>query len=161
MNELAPGRPSAYTETLAGTICERIATSRLGLEEVLMELEPNAPSQSMVYRWLEAHQPFRERYSRARDFQADYMADLIAKEAFTIRLGITRKETARGLEVIESDNVERSRLIVSALLKRAAQLAPKKYADHLKVEHTGTPVNELSDADLEARIAALQEHRQD
>lgn len=150
-------RPTSFKPETAEAICARIATSRLGLEEVLAELR-NAPSQSSVYRWLDAEPAFREKYSRAREFQADYMADLVVKEAFTPRIGKIQKKTPRGPEVTVSDNVERSRLIVSALLKRAAQLAPKKYSDKLDLNHGGTVGVAISDArnDLTAKLDQLE-----
>jgi Bacteriophage Sf6, terminase small subunit-like len=33
--------------------------------------EPGSPSQSMIYRWLLAHDDFREKYTFAREVQAD------------------------------------------------------------------------------------------
>lgn len=135
------GRPSKFTQAIADGICERLSNSRYGLEEILEQMrliDSNAPWPSTIYLWLRARASFSEQYSCARKQQAHYMADLAVKEAFTSRVGVIEKETVKGPEKTISDNVERSKLIVSALYKRASQLNPKEYGDKLQQEHSGS-----------------------
>lgn len=109
-------RPSSYTPELADTICERIAKG-----EALHRLcdEQGMPSTSMVYRWLDAHEEFRDKYARAREMQADLLASqtvLIADEA---------------------EDANLARLRVDARKWYASKLMPKKYGDKIAQEVTG------------------------
>ena len=75
-------------------------------------------------------------YTRARQLQADFLVDEAVKVARTPLIGITSRTVTKNTGktehiVIEGDNVERSKLIVYTLMKRAAQLNPKKYGEHL------------------------------
>lgn len=135
------GRPSDYTEEIAEKICERIATSELGLEQVLDEIrltDGYAPSSTSVYRWLESNEGFREKSARARRMQAELLHDRAQIAAQTPLIGRVERDSSKdGMTVTTSDNVERSKLIVQTLLKRAGQLDPKKYGDKLQTEVTG------------------------
>ena len=66
------GRPSSYNPETADVIFEEIATTDHSLLAICSRQD--MPSQSMVYRWLEAHEDFREKFARARERQADFMA---------------------------------------------------------------------------------------
>jgi hypothetical protein len=65
------GRPTSYSSEIADAICEEIATTDHSLLSICSR--EDMPSQSMVYRWLEAHEDFRENM-RARERQAYFMA---------------------------------------------------------------------------------------
>jgi hypothetical protein len=142
------GRPSIpFDQEIADEVCERIATTQLSLEDILLEMRngdyPKTPSLRTVWRWLESNEAFRQSSVRAREIQGDYFVDLAVKEAFSSRIGeiSTEKESKSGgtfTETRTADNVERSKLIVQTLLKRAGQLAPKKYGEKLDLNHGGS-----------------------
>ncbi len=62
------GRPSGYSEELTDRICELIAVGNALI--TLCELD-GMPDESTVYRWLEKHPSFRQKYARARERQAE------------------------------------------------------------------------------------------
>jgi len=97
---------------------------------------PDAPSRTTVYVWLADNKEFADNFSRACDLRADYLADYAIQEAHTSRIGEIRKATPKGNEITIADNVERSKLIVSATFKRIGQLNPKKYSDASKLALT-------------------------
>lgn len=66
------GRPSDYTPELAATICTLLAE---GYPLVEICQRPEMPGLSTVYRWLVAHEEFRQLYAQGREWQADTMAD--------------------------------------------------------------------------------------
>jgi hypothetical protein len=145
------GRPSKpFDQEIADYICERLASSRDGLETILAEryaLDKDSPSYVIIYRWIAENKAFHKQYSRAREIQADYFGDLIVQEAFTARIGEkTRKGGKQGDFTEVGDNVERSRLICSTLLKRMSQLNPKKYGDHPPPDGGTDRLNELVSA---------------
>jgi hypothetical protein len=144
------GRPPIpYNPEVADAICEMIATTALGLEDVLTEVRktfPETPGLSTVYKWLNSEPAFANNSARARELQG---------------IGtVTRDSTKNGKETRTSDNVERSKLIVQTLLKRAGQLAPKKYGDRLI--HAGDAENPVvHKIDREEVIAKLIGNRPD
>lgn len=132
------GRPTAYTPELATAICEQIADG-LSLRQICVK--DGMPSQSMVFRWLA--QPdrvgFREQYARAREAQADKLADEILEIADETEGDFIGKELGDGtvVEVVDHEHIQRSKLRVDARKWKAAKLAPKKYGDRVINEHGG------------------------
>ena len=66
------GRPTTYTPEIADAICEEIATTDHALHRIC-ERE-GIPDHATVYRWLASNQDFCDKYARARERQADFMA---------------------------------------------------------------------------------------
>ena len=132
------GQAFPYDPAIAEMIWDRIAQNDVGLDEVLETLSNEGvavPSRAVWYVWLRSEKEMQDNSVRARDMQADYVVGLAVKEAKTSRIGEKVKSSVDGTEITTGDNVERSKLIVQTLLKRAGQLAPKIYGD--KQMHTG------------------------
>lgn len=111
------GRPSSFSEQIADEICEEIATGG-ALHRLCAERE-GWPSERTVYRWLEEHEDFRQKYARARDRQSDRMAfDTV-------------------LISDEEPDPQRAKVRIDARKWLASKLAPKKYGDKTQLEHTG------------------------
>jgi hypothetical protein len=93
------------------------------------------PGVSTVYRWLSDKPEFRDMYARAREDQADTLADQIVEIA-------DQKEGDYGVDgdgvlVANTDHIQRAKLRVDARKWVAAKLKPKKYGDKLSTEHSG------------------------
>ena len=123
----------------------------MGLEHVVdtMRAEPEwsaTPGLTTIYKWLAENEKFAKDSARARLLSADTYVDAALNEAHTQRHGTveTQRETKDGTfaESKVVDNVERSKLIVQTLLKRAGQLNPKKYGDRTVL--AGDPENPLA-----------------
>lgn len=108
------GRPSKYTEELAARICEELALGK-SLPKICEATD--MPSTTTVYRWLESNTDFRNRYARAREFQADTYADQIV-------------DLADG-----ATDHNKARLQIDARKWHASKLRPNKYSERL--QHTG------------------------
>jgi hypothetical protein len=124
------GRPSDYSAEAAADICARLAA---GEPLVRICREDDKPHLSTVYRWLAAHEDFREIYARAREDQADTLADEIVEIADD-----GRNDTytdGEGVERVNQDVINRSRLRVDARKWVAAKLKPRKYGDKVTTEH--------------------------
>lgn len=135
------GRPSDYTQDTADKICQRLAAGE-SLRAICREEE--MPSQSMVFRWLAANEPFREQYARARDAQADFYAEEIIEisDDGTNDWMERRSEAEKGAGVntgwvLNGEHVQRSRLRVDARKWFASKVAPKKYGDKLDTTLSG------------------------
>lgn len=124
------GRPSSFTQAVADEICLQLAE---GLSLRTICLAEDMPSATTVFRWLanEENATFREQYARAREAQADHMAEEILSIADDGTNDWTVGE--RGQEVLNTEAVARSRLRVDARKWLAAKLAPKKYGEKIAV----------------------------
>ena len=134
----AGGRPTLYSKELAEKICERIAHGE-GLKAICAASDmPGAPT---VYRWLrmEEHREFRDMYARAREDQQEHWADEIIEIADDATNDWMERETKSGetVTVVNSDNINRSRLRVDTRKWLMAKLAPRKYGDFKTLEHRG------------------------
>ena len=125
-------RPSEFTQEAALSICSRLATG-----EPLVKIcdSDDLPHVSTVYRWLAANESFRDMYARAREDQADTLADEIIAISDEQRSAITRDGT------VYDPEVNRDRLRIDARKWVAAKLRPRKYGD--KLELGGDPDNPL------------------
>jgi hypothetical protein len=135
-----PGRPSSYSAALADKICDRIASG-----ESLLSIckADNVPSQSMVFRWLNQHAAFREKYARARDAQADVLAEETLEIADDgSNDWIFRNDPDNPGYLLNGEHVQRSKLRIDARKWFASKVAPKKYGD--KVQLAGDAENPLT-----------------
>lgn len=147
------GRPSDFTQELADTICERIADGE-SLRKICRE--DAFPNKATVFKWLSANKDFSDQYARARECQADSMADDIldisddgSNDTYVDEEGRTKTD---------HDVIARSRLRVDARKWLASKMAPKKYGDRIiqdqNVRHDFTT---LTDAELDAKLAQIGE----
>jgi hypothetical protein len=58
------GRPTSYSPEIAHAICDEMANTDHSLERICGA--EGMPEARTVYRWLNAHEEFRQRYARAR-----------------------------------------------------------------------------------------------
>ena len=122
------GRPSIYSEELTDEICGRIANGQ-SLNSIC-KLD-GMPAVSGVYRWMREYPAFLDKYTRAREDQADTLADEILDIADEkIDDFIIDEE---GNKRPNPDTVQRSKLRVEARKWIAAKLKPKKYGE--KIDH--------------------------
>lgn len=139
----ATGRPSLYSEQLVDEICEKIATSNKGLHTILSENEA-FPSFSTVFNWLS--QPdkkyFLDKYTHARELQAEFLADEM------IKIADDSSNDTEQTEFGEKENKEwtnRSRLRVETRKWIASKLKPKVYGDKIDITTKDQPINNLPD----------------
>lgn len=126
------GRPSGYSAELADDICERLAKGE-GLNGICKA--EDMPTRSMVYRWLEEREDFRDKYARARLQQADHYAEEIIQISDDGRNDTYKDDD--GFWRVNHDIVARSKLRIDARKWAASKLAPKKYGDKAIVETSG------------------------
>lgn len=118
-----PGRPSSYSDEVAEIICDRIAQGEsLGAICADHGISPNT-----VRRWLDAESAFSARYARARQMQAEVLAEKIRSVA-----DLCTTETAAG-----------DRVKIGAYQWLAGRLDPKRWGDRVEnvvVGQDGGPV---------------------
>ena len=111
------GRPSKYSDKLALAICKRIAE---GESLIKVCKSPEMPHKSTVIRWTLTIDDFHDHYARAREIQAELMADEITDIADS-----------------ENGDVQRDRLKVDTRKWYLSHVLPKKYGDKKAIEITG------------------------
>ncbi|MHB1326877.1 MAG: terminase small subunit-like protein [Gemmatimonadales bacterium] len=136
-------RPSDFSQDIAVTICGRLAS---GEPLVRICKSEEMPHVSTVYRWIAANEAFRDMYARAREDQADTLADEIVAIADDGSNDTYEKD---GVEFTNQDVVARSKLRVDARKWVAAKLKPKKYGDKVDHEHGGNLTVRLQSADAD------------
>ena len=133
------GRPTDYTPELASQICERLADGE-SLRAICRD--ESMPARSTVFRWLAEDAAFQDQYARAREAQADALAEDILDIADDGRRDYL-KDPESGREIVDHDHIARARLRVDARKWYAGKVAPKKYGDKATVALTnpeGGPV---------------------
>lgn len=141
------GRPSDYSPEIADIICERIADG-VSLREICRT--EAMPSKAAVFRWLAAHADFRDQYARAREAQADALADELLDIADDGDNDWMERKGEDGQSLGWRENgeaIQRSRLRVDTRKWIASKLKPKKYGDKLAVggDEEGSPVKVVAE----------------
>lgn len=118
---------ASKSQATLNTICERIAQGE-SLRAICAT--EGMPPASTVCLWLTENAAFAEQYTRAREAQADTLADQIVALA----------DSAMGKA---SEEVQAARLAVDARKWVASKLKPKRYGDKVDVEHSGSVTVEV------------------
>lgn len=143
------GRPSGYTKEIGDEICDRLSDGE-SLRAICRD--DHMPNKSMVFRWLYEFQSFRDQYARAKEEQADSLADDILDIADDGRNDTYIDD--EGNKKVDFDAIQRSRLRVDARKWIASKLKPKVYGDRIQQEISGTlAVEQMSDEELDRKIA--------
>ncbi len=130
------GRPSTYTPEIAAAICERLADGE-SLRAICRD--SGMPDERTVRRWaVDDVQGFSPRYARARDIGLDAMADELLEIADTPREGVRIEKSEAGYKEIREDMLGHRKLQIDTRKWYLSKLAPKKYGDLQRIEHSGT-----------------------
>ena len=112
------GRPSLYTPELAARICEELASGQ-SLRSICERND--MPASSTVFLWLSKLPEFSEQYARAREAQANVMAE----EILSIADGSS------------NEAIPKAKLQVDTRKWLMSKMAPKKYGEKITQEQTG------------------------
>lgn len=119
------GRPTKYSLAIALEICDRLSD---GESLVSICRDERMPKKTAVYEWLASKKEFADMYARAREDQADSLADEIQAIADEMPMEITDD---KGKTRFDSAYVQWQKNRVDARKWIAAKLKPKKYSDRL------------------------------
>ena len=149
------GAPSTYTPELAAAICEHIAAGKSLRTIAALD---GMPAQSTIMVWLDGKHPdFTEQYARAREAQADKLAE----EALQIADDGRSDTYVDGDGNVKTDTevIQRSKLRVDTRKWLASKMAPKKYGDKVAIggaDDLGpvqTANRDMTDAERAVRLA--------
>jgi hypothetical protein len=127
------GRPTIFTKQIADVICMRIADGE-SLREIVKT--DGLPDRTTVYDWLIRNEDFAHQYTRAREEQADTLADeiiAIADEQPEIIAVVDKKTGALIEHKLDGAFLQWQKNRIDARKWTAMKLKPKKYGDKLQV----------------------------
>jgi hypothetical protein len=134
------GHPTTYTDELAQYVLSQMAEGKT--MRGCRRDDPTFPSATTISRWLDAHADFRERYARARQQQAQ----AVAERAYDDAMSVTNADA------------NATRLKFDAGRWLAGKLNPREYSDKTHTVLTGAndgPVQteEMSATEIARRVA--------
>ena len=143
------GRPTTFSRQIANVICVRIAEGE-SLREIVRT--DGMPDRTTIYDWLLKDADFANQYARAREEQADSLADeiiAIADEQPEIIAVVDKKTGALIEHKLDGAFLQWQKNRIDARKWTAMKLKPKKYGD--KLELAGDPNNPIK---VEAQVEA-------
>lgn len=129
------GQPTIYTTEIAIEICTAIATDTVSLKSLCKRNE-HFPSVATIFNWLSSNKEFLDLYTRAKEQQADMMAEDIldiADDGSNDFMTITKGDMS--YEVENKEWTSRSKLRIESRKWLAAKLLPKKYSEKSQIEN--------------------------
>ena len=146
---------STYTTQMADIICIRLSEGE-SLKGIVRS--EGMPDRATVYRWLLEQPAFCDKYARAREEQADTLADeIIAIADESPEINEVRDKNGDVIDIkIDSGYVAYQKQRIEARKWTAMKLKPKKYGD--KLELAGDPNNPLKvevQSEADTYLAAL------
>jgi hypothetical protein len=150
------GAPTTFSQHYANVICTRIAEGE-SLREIIKT--PGMPDRSTVYDWLLRHPVFADQYTRARDEQADTLADeiiAIADEQPEI-IPVIDKRTGELIEhKLDGAFLQWQKNRIDARKWTAMKLKPKKYGERVALAgDADSPVKIEAEVQAEALLTAM------
>jgi len=135
------GRPSSFDQRVADIICIRLSEGE-SLRQICTD--PYMPDRQTIYSWMLAHPVFLDQYTRAREEQAETLADeivAIADEDPTMTEFRDRNGEVVDIK-IDSGYVAYQKQRIEARKWTASKLRPKKYGDRVAVSgvEDGAPI---------------------
>ena len=136
-------------------VCQEIEKGK-ALRNVLKD--ENMPSTSTFYQWLDNDEVKAKQYARATEVRADIIFDDILAIADENTNDTSINEN--GIEVVNNDVIQRSRLRIDARKWVLSKLNPKKFGDKIQTEHSGeikgVNLSSLSTQELIDRANAIK-----
>ena len=130
-----------FTTELFEDICNEIAYSDKGLVTICKAKGLNANS---FYEWLAKDKDLGDKYARARELQAEFLADQIleiADDKSGDEVAVFNgDEGGPDATRVDYENIQRSKLRVDARKWKAAKLSPKKYGDKVDLTSNGKTI---------------------
>jgi hypothetical protein len=150
------GRPTMFTQQMANLICLRIAEGESLREIVKTE---GMPERATIYEWLLKKPDFADQYTRAREEQADTLADeiiAIADEQPEIIAVVDKKTGALIEHKLDGAFLQWQKNRIDARKWTAMKLKPKKYGERVALAgDADNPVKIEAEVQAENLLSAV------
>jgi len=145
-----------YTEDLVNEICALFAEGKSMRSICAIE---GMPSKQTLFNWFRTREGFLDQYTRAKEESAEAFSEDILDIADDSTNDYITKQNNDGeeYEVVNHENIQRSKLRIDSRKWLASKLKPKKYGDKIQTEHSGNVgLTDLSDVGLAERLAEIR-----
>jgi hypothetical protein len=135
LNEITMAYSQKEIDNIFNYVCIEIEKGR-ALRNILKD--ENMPSTSTFYQWLDSNTDKAKQYARATEIRADIIFDDI--------LSIADENTNdtfvndNGIEIVNNDVIQRSRLRIDARKWVLSKLNPKKFGDKTDITSGGEKI---------------------
>jgi hypothetical protein len=119
------GRPTLYSDEIAGRICDQISEGQL-LSRICEA--PDMPSKTTVHRWRNGRSDFRHAYAIAREAWSEHYAELIVKISMDASNDFLWDKNGNPIG-INYPNVQRATLAVNTFKFLMAKYSPRIYGE--------------------------------
>lgn len=119
------GQPTKYTDELADKICGLIASSHKSMATICKEV---GIGYTTHIQWLRDNKEYMHKYARAKEDQADFLAEQM--------IDISEHTEEDHTPFTGANVIQRDRLRVETRKWIASKLKPKKYGEKLDIEQT-------------------------
>lgn len=149
-------RPTQYTEELGRIVCERIAAAECSLN-LMCSLDRHLPERTTILNWRRANPEFDKAYEKAKQDQADLLADSTLDISNNTEIGERVKLTPNGMEVQRGDMLEHRKLKVETRKWIAAHLKRRLYGDSVALTgpNDGPILTQDVDTFTDEQLAAI------
>ena len=124
-------------EKVMEIVLDELATSSRGVGSIITQGKEdygNFPTYSTIMKWLSEDKELSDKYARAKEAQADFMADEMLDIADDGRNDWMTRTGRDGedYEVINKEVIQRSKVRIDTRKWLASKLKPKKYGDKVQ-----------------------------
>lgn len=156
-------RPKLYDPEIAAELCERIATEKTNIRDILKSDE-RFPSYGIVLRWLAEANEFKAMYAHARRLKMQLYEEEILEIADNDNADVyiaTNEKTGEQTAKIDGEAIQRSKLRVDTRRWIMSKLDPYQYGDQLDITSGGeklpAPAAPVVDARMQSLIVLAQQ----
>ena len=112
-------------------LCDKLMSSAMGMGAILNHAPHDMPKRQTVLRWMADNKDHRDIYARAREAQADYLAEeiLTIADDSTNDYMLMKNSDGEEREVLNTEHVQRSKLRIDSRKWLAGKLSPRKYGE--------------------------------
>lgn len=131
-NPMRKNKKEWHRDKVTEYVFQKISTTSLGIESIVKSAPYEMPTRQTVMEWIAADKAIADNYARAKELQADFLAEEIldiADNAENDYMTVTRGEN--DIEVLNSEHVQRSKLRIESRKWLMSKLKPKVYGDRL------------------------------
>jgi hypothetical protein len=145
----------AYSEPLAGEICERISCGELLLD--ICEDE-HLPTMRRCNQWLKEHSEFAALYRESINDRLNVFEEQVLKIADDMKNDFrTVTKNGRARRVVDPDVIMRAKLRIEVRFKHLKALRPEKWGEQSTlITKSGDDISDMPLEELERKLAELE-----
>lgn len=150
-NPMRKNKKEWHRDKVVEYVFQKVATTSLGIESIVKTAPHEMPTRQTIMEWIVEDKSIADKYTRAKELQADYMAEEIldiADEGKNDYMTVTRGDN--DMEVVDHEHIQRSKLRIESRKWLMSKLKPKAYGDKVSLDHQSPDGSMTPKAGLDA-----------